>query len=365
MLPALHPGGAEMQVYYLLRYWPNLNEIVFFYYKDGLWSDKFLSIGVKLVKLNIEESELRYLGLFINYFKRAKILKKELKFYNSNVLYTWLFDASISGFLATIFTNINQISAVRFGANHYLIKPITLKKMVEYVLYIIIYHKSYKIIANSYAGMRTLINDMKIKKNNIRVIHNCFPIEKNLINPSLSTSFKNRNQIIIGFVGRLHKFKNPFFAIDAVSILGTHKSIKLQILGKEDGISIKELEAYAFQKKVNIECLGHIENIKSHLDKFNVFISTSSTVEGCSNVILEALSIGLPVVATDVGDNRLLLSNKRGKIISTHDTKSFANAIMYYICNEDKRQNERAQYIRDHFSINKMVDDTRSILVLT
>jgi len=54
----------------------------------------------------------------------------------------------------------------------------------------------------------------------------------------------------------------------------------------------------------------------------------SSRRESCPNVVLEAMSVGTPVIATDVGDARLLVGNA-GWIVPPQDEKSLANAMRH------------------------------------
>jgi len=54
----------------------------------------------------------------------------------------------------------------------------------------------------------------------------------------------------------------------------------------------------------------------------------SSRREGCPNVVLEAMSVGTPVIATDVGDARLLVGNA-GWIVPPQDERSLENAMRH------------------------------------
>jgi glycosyltransferase involved in cell wall biosynthesis len=55
----------------------------------------------------------------------------------------------------------------------------------------------------------------------------------------------------------------------------------------------------------------------------------TSEVEGCSNAILEAMAMGLPVVASDVGGNGELVTHERGGYLcSIGDVAAFADALV-------------------------------------
>ena len=54
-------------------------------------------------------------------------------------------------------------------------------------------------------------------------------------------------------------------------------------------------------------------------------------------VVLEAMALGVPIVATDVGDVRKLLSEGAGVCVAADDTQLFANACVELLTNPDER----------------------------
>ena len=65
----------------------------------------------------------------------------------------------------------------------------------------------------------------------------------------------------------------------------------------------------------------------------DVLFSTS-IFEGMSIVILESLACGLPVVATNVGENYLVVKNgKSGKLVSSWNPEEIAEAVIELISN--------------------------------
>ena len=82
----------------------------------------------------------------------------------------------------------------------------------------------------------------------------------------------------------------------------------------------------------NVQLLGNKkhEEIIHYLDLADVFIFPSYS-EGFSLALLEAMSRGLPIIATDVGNNKELLENKGGKggiIISSRNKLALYNAMI-------------------------------------
>lgn len=72
--------------------------------------------------------------------------------------------------------------------------------------------------------------------------------------------------------------------------------------------------------------LGDRRDIPAVLASMDVAVLTSDS-EGLSNVILEAMAAGLPVVAYRVGGNAELVNEKHGEIVSAADEEGFASAV--------------------------------------
>ena len=102
----------------------------------------------------------------------------------------------------------------------------------------------------------------------------------------------------------------------------------------------KELECLIDELHLSEKIIlyGKVKNLPKYLTEASLFVLTS-WYEGIPNVLIEAMSIGLPIVATDCepGGARLLMNNgKRGGIIvPIRDEHKMAEAIKYMIDNPD------------------------------
>ncbi|MDQ7051485.1 MAG: glycosyltransferase family 4 protein [candidate division KSB1 bacterium] len=92
---------------------------------------------------------------------------------------------------------------------------------------------------------------------------------------------------------------------------------------------------------------------------FDVFC-LSSVSEGCSNVILEALACGVPVVATRTGGNpELVQHDETGLLFEVHDADGLAQQLLRLYQNNDllhALQEAGPRTIAARFSLERTVD---------
>jgi len=117
--------------------------------------------------------------------------------------------------------------------------------------------------------------------------------------------------------------------------------------------------------------LGMTHNVVQHLRSADIFVLPSRT-EGLSNALLEAMSHGIPCIATNVGGNSELLGADNGKILSGEyvmarngllvnpdDVKGLSEAILYVIRNQETGEEmgrKGREFIEDNFSIDSVAN---------
>ena len=172
---------------------------------------------------------------------------------------------------------------------------------------------------------------------------------------------------------RLSREKGMDILIKAwAQVVQQEKSLKLLILG--DGPLASELRNLS--KSLNlagsVDFRGLVQDVSSYLKEADLFVLPSRT-EGVSNALLEAMSQGIPCIATDVGGNPEALGKgeskevsvgqyllaKNGVLIHPGDAQGLSNAILYLIregrVREEMGRRSR-QYIRENYSIDLIAD---------
>lgn len=113
-------------------------------------------------------------------------------------------------------------------------------------------------------------------------------------------------------------------------LLKKNPDVKLLLPGKDsmNGTCQKLVEQLNLQSQIKF--LGFRKDIPKILKISNLAVS-SSKQEGLPVNIMEAIYVGIPIVATDCRGNRDLITNgKNGYVVDLNDQKEFCNKVMYY-----------------------------------
>jgi sugar transferase (PEP-CTERM/EpsH1 system associated) len=167
-------------------------------------------------------------------------------------------------------------------------------------------------------------------------------------------------EFCIGCVGNLLPVKDHLTALKAVSrIAGVMRRWKLIIAG--EGSERPRLEAFLREHpewKAQVSLLGITDRIPELLNAMDVYVLPSLS-EGISNSLLEAMSTGLPVIATEAGGNpEVVEDEKSGLRFSPGDSAKLAEQLLMLEGNREMRAQLAKQAIsrmRQDFSIDSMI----------
>lgn len=164
---------------------------------------------------------------------------------------------------------------------------------------------------------------------------------------------------VIGAVARLDPVKDLVTLIEATAAARrVDPRLTLAIVGEgperprlEDAIRRSGAEA-------GVALLGHRDDVRMLLPGFDVF-ANSSTSEGISLTLLEAMAAGLPVVATRVGGTpEVVLDGETGRLVPARDRAAMAEALLEVTRDPASAagwgQSGRARLLQ-HFTIDEMV----------
>jgi len=215
------------------------------------------------------------------------------------------------------------------------------------------------VVCNSQAAADRLI-DAGLAPHKIAVIGNALPTEAFAkAQPALPT---RPGALRVGMVARMnHRYKNHsgFLRITA-RIHQLMPDVEFLLVG--DGPLRQDLEREAASLGLGASAifLGDRQDMPAVLASMDVAVNPSGS-ESLSNVILEAMAAGLPVVAYGVGGNGELLdcrcSDQRGALIPEGNETAFADAVQKLLADSALREQlggNARQFEQENFSLDQM-----------
>ena len=172
----------------------------------------------------------------------------------------------------------------------------------------------------------------------IIVVHNTVKIPKEIVR-------YNKDCFNVVFLGVLIKRKGIHDLLKAISIL-KEKNVLNQINFKIAGTGEEKLFLENLADTIDIteyvNFVGWVNDIeKKELIKESQLLVLPSYNEGLPMSILEGISFGLPVIATNVGDiPEAVINGKNGFLINPGDIQSLASSLEKIILSGEKRWKE-------------------------
>ena len=190
-------------------------------------------------------------------------------------------------------------------------------------------------------------------KNKIEIINNGVFI------PEENTNIFTNDQINITIVSRLVSHKNIEKIIKAISDLNS-PLINLNIIG--DGPELNQLQKISLESNNKDNIIFHGKLNRDEID--HIFLNSdiyiqASNYEGLPHSLLEAMSYGIPVLCTPVGECKEILGNEdRGYILDLPVSKNNIKSKISEIISEKNIANKKGERGKDF--INEKYNLTNS-----
>lgn len=171
--------------------------------------------------------------------------------------------------------------------------------------------------------------------------------ERSIVLPnSIAESFlrapyqgKRDNRIVA--VGRLAHQKNHSMLIRAFAeIAEKYTDTRLVIYGEGGLRESLEKEVDELNLSDRVELPGEVSKIAEHIQSAKLFVLPSD-YEGMPNALIEAMSLGMPVIATDCpcgGPAELIQNGENGILIPVGDKERLKSAIVLLLRDEELRK---------------------------
>jgi glycosyltransferase involved in cell wall biosynthesis len=228
---------------------------------------------------------------------------------------------------------------------------------------------SHLIISNSTAGLKFHAKNGYPRKR-MEVVPN--GIDSNRFHPqrSLGEALRKewgieRNQILIGRIGRLAPMKDYATFLKAARILQDRQPrARFICIGDGDGRYREEMLRLCrdLQFKHEVLWLPGRDDMPAVYNALDLSASSSSMAEGFPNVICEAMACAVPCASTDVGDTRQIIGDT-GEVVPVGDADRLAGALEKLINGDLPAQGAAARArIEREFSTRALVERTQDLL---
>jgi len=208
-----------------------------------------------------------------------------------------------------------------------------------------------------------------VNKQRLSLIHNAIDIEdfqkRETTDVAKAAMQLPPDRIVIGAMGRLSEEKGFDQLLRATKrLVDAGHPIHTVIIG--EGPQRPKLEQLIMELNLqgHAQLAGFRANVKSCFEAMDVF-ALSSSREGLPNVVLEAMSMSVPVVATRVaGIPELITHGRNGLVVDTDNDAQFADGLRQLVADAELRQALAAQarqVIVDRFSFTSRMAQVATI----
>ena len=295
-------GGAETLLVTVVKELSDYNNIIVTlfpenHFVDELKCDKYYCLNLSSIfKLPFSSNRLK------------KIIKEN----NVDLVHSHLFWPTVLARMGTP-KNIPLITTI----HAFIATSIEYKKWYIRLLDRITYKLHKNIIVTVAKGaLDEYFNFLKVKRYRAYALHTFVDVK--IFNNTNACAKKESQTFRLVTVGALRKQKNHAYLLEAFKLLD-NKKFQLDIYG--EGPLHDSLDAVIKENSLNVNLKGEVKNIQSVLNKYDLYVM-SSTFEGFSLSVLEAMAMRMPLLLTDIRSFREQCENT-ATYFNLNDVKDF------------------------------------------
>lgn len=323
---------------------------------DGILANNLRKNGVKVIILKHLKRNFSLLDIIVIY-KIIGVIKKE----KVNFVVSHSSKVGVLARFACFLTNTKNAFTVHgwsFSND---------KSFLSSKLYLLI-EKFMRIFSDHYIlvskyDQRIGIKNKIISTNNSTLIYNG---SQDLY---IGKSTREKSQkIIINFVARFSYQKDHDTLFKALSLLDQDQlnNLSINLIGDGDLYDAFVQKSIDMNLKNSLNFIGETENVGKYLNNSDLFMLISN-YEGLPVSIIEALSVGLPIIASDVGGvNELVKDKINGFLVPKNDEVKLSEILKNIIRNKSinlKKMGEESRLLYNHkFKNEIMTNKTKELI---
>ncbi|MCI0563980.1 MAG: glycosyltransferase [Nitrososphaera sp.] len=347
------PGGAEKMLISLAE---NLDRSRYRSYacllKDGWLKNQLQQLGIETILVP------QFRSLDFRWLLRMSRLLKE---WSIHVMHAHEFTMNVYGSVLSRMTQTPIIATVH-GTNYYWVK------WHRRLAYKFVSRQSVMVAVSEHLK-RFLREHINVHPDDITVVRNGIDFHRFKVRNSACAIRAelgiNGDQPVIGTVGNLYAVKGQIYLLRAcIKIAKTFPDFVLLIAGRGEQLCVLKEEARSLGILDNVKFLGFREDVPSLLQVMDVFVLPSVS-EGLPLSILEAMALGKPVVASNVGGiSEVVKEGTTGYLVPPKDPEALAEKIRPLLLNSrlaDELGNSGRKRVLGSFTLDQMIQEYQSL----
>lgn len=228
------------------------------------------------------------------------------------------------------------------------------------------------VIANSRVAMEELIQSRRALRGKTAVIYNgtdlrrFTPPSQEMVRGARAKLGIDPNAFVVGGVGRLDAEKGWDAVLEAIAWLRGEQTEEIRCVIAGDGPMMPSLRGSVARLGLEdrVVLLGRRTDVPEVMACMDVVV-LASELEGIPNVLCEAMAMGKPVIATDVGGVReLVVDEECGLLIEPRNWTQLGSAIRRMLAQRASLTRwgiPGRRRVEELFSLERMVTDTHRV----
>jgi glycosyltransferase involved in cell wall biosynthesis len=348
-------GGGQVHVLLLASSLDrNMFDVAVMCEEKGFLVDELQRRGIRFVPISISNT-FNISALWDCYKKIKKI--------NPDIVHTHGGTAGFYGRIAAFLAGIKSIIHTYHGI-HYVHNSKSFSKAIFMFVEQLLVWTTDKIIFVCRSDEKLAAERSLTAQNKSVVIYNGIDVESfaRLDNNEVQSSITS---VDFGTVGRLHHQKGHQYLLMAFAIVKKEISTAtLRIVGSGELLTQLQALAVSLGIEKSVEFSGARTDVKEQILAMNCFV-LPSLWEGLPLVMLEAMAVGKPVIATSVdGIVEIARHGEEALFVKPADPDQLADAMIKIYSNKElakKIGNAGTIRVREIFSVQQMVNKTTDV----
>lgn len=322
VITELGSGGAERMLLRLVTTSTRYRHVVVSLSRDGTLVPALREAGADVLSLGMR----RYLPSFRGIFGLANIIRRERPI----VIQTWLYHADLIGLIAAKLTRYPIAWNLRCSNMDLSRYRWSTRIVVRFLVWLSSLPNL--VMANSESGRRWHLH-LGYRARQWAHIPN--GIDTAIFRPNAEARARWRQRLgikdgvtLVGMVARRDPMKDHEGMLRAAAEAARHQpNLEFVLAGRGITQNDQALARLANVVSAPVHLIGECDDPAGLNAALDIAVLSSAYGEGFPNVLAEAMATGVPCIATDVGDSKLII-DKTGLVVPPRNPQALAEAIV-------------------------------------